>query len=138
MEKICTWQYVLCIELWVKFISAHILDFDLKGLLHSMIQIINEIAYLFPTEQYIPLRLKCVQWLNDLSSAGRIFIPIASFALDVLEYASGNASTKLQSGFDVSKTIKARLMLDMAMNDAIVYYVIVLTSSLCLSCRSNG
>ncbi|CAM8966713.1 unnamed protein product [Rhodiola kirilowii] len=60
VEKICTWEYVFCIELW---------------------------------------------WLNDLSSASRIFIPVASFALDVLEYASGQAATKHQDGFDVSTTI---------------------------------
>ncbi|CAM8969637.1 unnamed protein product [Rhodiola kirilowii] len=105
VEKICTWEYVFCIELWVKFISAHILDSDLQALLHSMIQIINGIAYLFTGPRYIPLRLKCVQWLNDLSSASRIFIPVASFALDVLEYASGQAATKHQDGFDVSTTI---------------------------------
>ncbi|CAM8960741.1 unnamed protein product [Rhodiola kirilowii] len=37
--------------------------------------------------------------------ASRIFIPVASFALDVLEYASGQAATKHQDGFDVSTTI---------------------------------
>uniref|UniRef100_A0A7N0V3M6 Nucleolar complex protein 2 homolog n=1 Tax=Kalanchoe fedtschenkoi TaxID=63787 RepID=A0A7N0V3M6_KALFE len=106
VEKICTWEYIFCLELWVEFISANVLDFDLQALLHSMIQIINGVAYLFPGPRYIPLRLKCVRWLNDLSSASRIFIPVASFALDALEYESGKPGTKLQNGFDVSAAIK--------------------------------
>ncbi|GAB4854910.1 hypothetical protein Ancab_023497 [Ancistrocladus abbreviatus] len=86
LKMICSWEYVLCIDLWVKFVSANIRDNDLHGLLFLMIQVINGIAYLFPGPRYLPLRVRCIQWLNHLSSSGGVFIPLSSLVLDILEY----------------------------------------------------
>lgn len=86
LKRICSWEYANCINLWVGFIAANIQDYDLQPLFFTMVQLINGVVGLFPGPRYFPLRLNCIQWLNDLSNSTGVFIPIASFVLDVLEY----------------------------------------------------
>ncbi|KAJ4842324.1 hypothetical protein Tsubulata_049258 [Turnera subulata] len=106
VKKLCSWQYAYSIDLWVEFISANVRDYDLQPLLYMMIQIINGVAVLFPGPRYLPLRVKCVQWLNHLSSSSGIFIPVASLALDILEYKIGKESSKPGKDFSFSTSIK--------------------------------
>ncbi|KAK9283729.1 hypothetical protein L1049_011979 [Liquidambar formosana] len=106
LTKICSWQYTWCIDLWVMFISANIRDFDLQPLLFMIIQVINGVAHLFSGPRYLPLRRKCIQWLNHLSSSSGIFIPVASLVLDALEYKIGKDGGKSGKPFDLSSVIK--------------------------------
>jgi len=71
-----------------------------------MIQLINGVACLFPGPRYFPLRLKCIQWLNNLSSSSGIFIPVASLVLDVLEYKIGKEGGKPGKVCDLSSVLK--------------------------------
>lgn len=105
MEKICCWQYICCIDLWLTFILTNIRDNDLQSLLFTIIQIVNGVAYLFPGPRYLPLKLKCIQWLNHLSSSSGIFIPVASFVLDVLEYKISKEGGKPGKPSDLSAVI---------------------------------
>lgn len=89
VKMMCSWQYINCIDLWVKFIAANFQDYDFQTLLYNIIQIINGVAALFPGPRYLPLRIKCIQWLNYLSSSSGIFIPVASTVLDILEHIPG-------------------------------------------------
>lgn len=89
VKMMCSWQYINCIDLWVRFIGANFQDYDLQTLLYNVIQIINGVAVLFPGPRYLPLRIKCIQWLNYLSSSSGIFIPVASIVLDILEHIIG-------------------------------------------------
>ncbi|KAM3202592.1 nucleolar complex-associated protein 2 isoform X1 [Capsicum annuum] len=86
LQRICSWEYANCINLWVGFIVGNVRDYDLQALFFPMVQLINGVVRLFPGPRYFPLRLNCIQWLNDLSNSTGVFIPIASFVLDVLEY----------------------------------------------------
>ncbi|XP_040939977.1 nucleolar complex protein 2 homolog isoform X12 [Gossypium hirsutum] len=106
VKRICSWQYTNCINLWASFISANVKDYDLQPLLYMIIQIINGVAVLFPGPRYLPLRIKCIQWLNNLSSASGVFIPVASFAMDILEYKTGKDNGKPGKDFNFSSTIK--------------------------------
>lgn len=89
VKMMCSWQYINCIDLWVKFIATNYHDYDLQTLLYSVIQIVNGVAVLFPGPKYLPLRVKCLRWLNYLSSSSGIFIPVASMVLDILEHIIG-------------------------------------------------
>lgn len=109
VKRICSWQYTNCINLWVSFISANVKDYDLQPLLYMIIQIINGVAVLFPGPRYLPLRIKCIRWLNNLSSASGVFIPVASFAMDILEYRTGKDNGKPGKDFNFSSTIKVRI-----------------------------
>ncbi|XWS75114.1 hypothetical protein CRYUN_Cryun01aG0057400 [Craigia yunnanensis] len=106
VKRICSCQYTNCIDLWVSFISANIQDYDLHPLLYMIIQIINGVAFLFPGPRYLPLRLKCIQGLNNLSSASGVFIPVASFALDILKYKTGKDNGKPGKDFNFSSSVK--------------------------------
>ncbi|CAN1237789.1 Protein REBELOTE [Linum grandiflorum] len=106
VKKICSWQYVNCIDLWVDFISVNIHDYKLQPLLYTMIQIINGVAVLFPGPRYLPLRVKSVQWLNLLSSSCSTFIPVASLVLDILEYRVDKEHQKPGKIFDLSSEVK--------------------------------
>ncbi|CAN1237792.1 Protein REBELOTE [Linum grandiflorum] len=84
VKKICSWQYVNCIDLWI----------------------INGVAVLFPGPRYLPLRVKSVQWLNLLSSSCSTFIPVASLVLDILEYRVDKEHQKPGKIFDLSSEVK--------------------------------
>ncbi|XP_058071733.1 protein REBELOTE isoform X2 [Magnolia sinica] len=107
LKEIYNWQYTNCIDLWVKYISANIRDHDLQPLLYLVIQLINGVAHLFPGPRYLPLRLKCIQMLNQLSNSSRVFIPIASVALSSLEYReSSKADARPRKTFNISSLLK--------------------------------
>ncbi|XP_021715811.1 nucleolar complex protein 2 homolog isoform X1 [Chenopodium quinoa] len=98
LKKICSWEYVLCIDLWVKYVSVNFKDCDLHGLLYPLIQVINGVAKLFAGPKYLPLRVKCIHWLNQLSTASEIFIPVSSLALDLLESSNAQGDEKRRKG----------------------------------------
>lgn len=112
VKKIRSWQYINCIDLWIVFISKNIQDYDLQPLLYIIVQIINGVALLFPGPRYLPLRLRCIQWLNRLSSSSGVFIPVTSLVLDVLEYKISKDSGKPAKIFEPLSAIKVRQILE--------------------------
>ncbi|MCL7030729.1 hypothetical protein MKW94_010532 [Papaver nudicaule] len=107
MEKIYSWQFINCVDLWVKFVCANIGDNDLQQLVYLMIQIINGVAHLFPGPRHLPLRVKCVQMLNQLSSSSGDFVPVTSLVLDLMEYiGTGTPDAKSAKPFDMSFALK--------------------------------
>lgn len=106
VKQICSWQYTSCIDLCVMFISANIQDYDLQQSLFMLIQIINGVAVLFSGPRYLPLRIKCIQWLNHLSSSSGIFIPVVSFVLDILEYKISKDAAKPEKAFNQLSSVK--------------------------------
>ncbi|XP_047181147.1 nucleolar complex-associated protein 2 [Vigna umbellata] len=106
VKTICSWQYINCIDMWVTLISASIHDYDLQPLLYMIVQIINGVALLFPGPRYLPLRLRCIQWLNNLSGSSGVFIPVTSLVLDVLEYKISKDSGKPGKVLQPMSTVK--------------------------------
>lgn len=97
LRKIYSWQYINCINIWVKFIAHNIKEHDLRPLSSFLIDIISGVACLFTGPRYVPLRVKCVQMLNNLSSSTGIFIPISSLVFESLEH-KGNDSLDMERG----------------------------------------
>ncbi|KAI3458981.1 hypothetical protein Pfo_015644 [Paulownia fortunei] len=106
VRKICSWDYVNCIDLWVRFISVNIRDYELQSLFFMTIQLINGLAHMFPGPRYFPLRLKCVEWLNYLASSSGIFFPLSSLVLDMLEYKVVKEGRKTQNAFNIASALK--------------------------------
>ncbi|KAI3943552.1 hypothetical protein MKW92_024450, partial [Papaver armeniacum] len=107
MEKIYSWQYINCVDLWVKYVCANVEDNDLQLLVYLIVQIVNGVVHLFSGPRHLPLRVKCIQMLNQLSSASRDFIPVTSLVLDSLEYiGTGKADAKSAKPFDMSFALK--------------------------------
>lgn len=91
----------------MNFIAANIQDCDLQPLLYTIVQVINGVATLFIGPRYLLLRVKCIQWLNHLSCASGIFMPIASLVLDMLEYKTTVDGEK-QKKLEAVSTVKVR------------------------------
>ncbi|CAH8360453.1 unnamed protein product [Eruca vesicaria subsp. sativa] len=106
LEKIHSEHYTSCLDLWVSFIAANVEDYDLQSLLYTVIQVINGVATLFIGPRYLLLRVKCIQWLNHLSRASGIFIPIASLVLDMLEYKTTNEGKKQKKKLEAVSSVK--------------------------------
>ncbi|KAL9226971.1 hypothetical protein vseg_002723 [Gypsophila vaccaria] len=106
LKMICSWEFVVCVDIWVKFVHANIKDMDLHAILSALIQIILGVAKLFTGQRYLPLKVKCIQWLNRLSS-NDIFIPISSLTLNILEHSNAEVDGKPgKGGVDFSTALK--------------------------------
>lgn len=107
LKKIYNFQYTNCVDLWVNFISVNVRDHDLQPLLYLVIQLISGVAHLFPGPRYLPLRLKCIQMLNLLSTSSGVFIPVASLALSALDYGESNKSNAIpKKNLNLSSLLK--------------------------------
>ncbi|XP_073130040.1 protein REBELOTE [Henckelia pumila] len=107
LKRICSWDYVNCIDLWVRFISTNLRDYDLQSSFFMTVQLIYALALMFPGPRYFPLRLKCIEWLNCLSSSSGNFIPLTSLVLDILEYkVVVKENRKAQNNFNIASVLK--------------------------------
>ncbi|RLM98251.1 hypothetical protein C2845_PM06G34810 [Panicum miliaceum] len=86
LRKIDNWQYINCVNLWVRFLCCNYKDYNLNPLFSQVLQVIRGVAHLFPGTRYLPLRLKLVQMLNELSTCSQMFFPIPSLLFDCLEF----------------------------------------------------
>ncbi|KAF0889226.1 hypothetical protein E2562_022478 [Oryza meyeriana var. granulata] len=86
LRKVDNWQYINCVNLWVRFLCCNYKDYNMHPLLSSVVQVIRGVAYLFPGTRYLPLRLRLVQMLNELSVCSQMFFPIPSLFFDCLEF----------------------------------------------------
>ncbi|CAM0948638.1 unnamed protein product [Alopecurus aequalis] len=85
--KIDNWQYINCVNLWVRFICVNYKDCNnVYSLFSSVVQIIRGVAHLFPGMRYLPLRLKLAQMLNELSNCNQMFYPVPSLIFGCLEF----------------------------------------------------
>ncbi|KAG9439500.1 hypothetical protein H6P81_019665 [Aristolochia fimbriata] len=106
LKKVYNWQYMNAIHLWVDFISTNAQDHNLQKLHYFIIQIINGVAHLFTGLRYLPLRLKCIRLLNQLSSATEVFIPVTFIVLSTLEYHGNLKVSKPGLTTDISSLLK--------------------------------
>ncbi|KAL6643719.1 hypothetical protein ACP70R_018485 [Stipagrostis hirtigluma subsp. patula] len=86
LRKIDNWQYINCVNLWVRFLCCNYKDYNLHPLFSQVLQVIRGVAHLFPGTRYLPLRLRLVQMVNELSSCSQMFFPIPSLLFDCLEF----------------------------------------------------
>ncbi|KAG0483787.1 hypothetical protein HPP92_011871 [Vanilla planifolia] len=105
--KVCNWQYINSISLWVKFLVCNLQNHDLLPLFSLSVVVINGIVHLFPGHRYFPLRFRCVQMLNQLSLASGIFVPVVSLVLDFVEHKVSNADSSHVKSFNYSSVLKA-------------------------------
>ncbi|KAI3880491.1 hypothetical protein MKX03_023363 [Papaver bracteatum] len=110
MEKIYSWQYINCVDLWVKYVCTNVEDNDLQLLVYLIVQIINGVAHLFSGPRHLPLRVKCIQMLNQLSSSSRDFIPVTSLVLDSLEYIGTGKPDAKSADVICTKVMVARCL----------------------------
>eukprot|EP00951_Prasinocladus_malaysianus_P027850 scaffold251669_cov28-Prasinocladus_malaysianus.AAC.2 len=95
LEVYC-WQYINCLELWSKVLSAHNENSELRPLVYPVAQLLMGAVRLVPTPRYFPLRLRLLRSLISLSKATGYFMPVAPLLLEILQWSE--LSRKPQSG----------------------------------------
>ncbi|XP_065656248.1 nucleolar complex protein 2 homolog isoform X2 [Hydra vulgaris] len=88
IQSVYNWQFISCLQLWAQVVSelggAGGSD-TLKPLIYPVVQIIIGVIRLIPSSRYYPIRFKCIESLNLISEKTNLYIPTASFILEVLE-----------------------------------------------------
>ncbi|CAN6339096.1 unnamed protein product [Urochloa humidicola] len=98
LRKIDNWQYINCLNLWVRFLRCNYKDYNLHPLFSQVLQVLRGVAHLFSGTRYLPLRLKLVQMLNELSACSQMFFPIPSLLFDCLEFREVSQKEQTQKG----------------------------------------
>ncbi|CAL4890771.1 unnamed protein product [Urochloa decumbens] len=98
LRKIDNWQYINCVNLWVRFLRCNYKDYNLHPLFSQVLQVLRGVAHLFSGTRYLPLRLKLVQMLNELSACSQMFFPIPSLLFDCLEFREVSQKEQTQKG----------------------------------------
>ena len=86
------WQYVNCLECWVRVLRSHAVDDTcaLRPLVYPVAQVALGAARLLPSARYAPLRLRLIRALNALSDSTGHFVPVASLLLELLGFSELN------------------------------------------------
>lgn len=107
-NMVYNWQYIHCIDFWADVLnsySAPIVDEDgdeeespLKSLIYPLVQVAIGVIQLVPTPQHYPLRFHVLKCLNSIIHNTGVFVPLATYVLEVLESPVATERAKASSG----------------------------------------
>lgn len=94
-NMVYNWQYIHCIDFWSDVLNAYavpmvdedgdVVESPLKALIYPLTQVAVGTIQLIPTAQFYPLRFHVLRSLNSLIHNTNVFVPLATYVLEVLE-----------------------------------------------------
>ncbi|KAI8371310.1 Noc2p family-domain-containing protein [Choanephora cucurbitarum] len=101
------WQYVHCIDFWADVLNAYSgsmvnenneeVESPLRALIYPLTQVAIGVIQLIPTAQYYPLRFHVLRCLNSIIHHTQVFVPLATFVLEVLDSSTSMEKAKKSS-----------------------------------------
>ncbi|GAA5800172.1 hypothetical protein HPULCUR_005597 [Helicostylum pulchrum] len=94
-NMVYNWQYIHCIDFWSDVLNAYavpmvdedgdVVESPMKALIYPLTQVAVGVIQLIPTAQFYPLRFHVLRSLNSLIHNTNVFVPLATYVLEVLE-----------------------------------------------------
>ncbi|KAI8878527.1 Noc2-domain-containing protein [Backusella circina FSU 941] len=107
-NMVYNWQYIHCIDFWADVLNSYsgpMVDEDgdeeespLKSLIYPLVQVAIGVIQLVPTPQHYPLRFHVLKCLNSIIHNTGVFVPLATYVLEVLESPVATERAKASSG----------------------------------------
>ncbi|KAI7894032.1 Noc2p family-domain-containing protein [Mucor mucedo] len=107
-NMVYNWQYIHCIDFWADVLNAYavpmvdedgdVVESPLKALIYPLTQVAVGVIQLIPTAQFYPLRFHVLRSLNSLIHNTNVFVPLATYVLEVLEGTVAMEKAKQSSG----------------------------------------
>ena len=83
-KEVYCWQTINSLELWVTVLVTY--PSDLEPLFYPVSQLLLGACTLIGSPSFIPLRLKCIRMLNELSLCRKLYIPVCPLLLETLQW----------------------------------------------------
>lgn len=116
LQQIFSWQYIHCLKLWVAVLSDLVSHEDaalMRSLIYPLAEVISGVERLAPSNlRYLPFRLHCVRFIQQLAASSESFMPTASLLLDCFDWKEWYLKPKKTSkkdtvsGFDLFRMLK--------------------------------
>lgn len=107
-NMVYNWQYIHCIDFWADVLNAYavpmvdedgdVVESPMKALIYPLTQVAVGVIQLIPTAQFYPLRFHVLRSLNSLIHNTNVFVPLATYVLEVLEGTVAMEQAKKSSG----------------------------------------
>jgi len=111
-----SWQYMNCLKAWSAIVAANPAENELRSLIYPLVEVIMSVVRLLPTHRFLPLRLHCVRFLQQLAASAETFIPTTFILLDILDISLIHKKPKIDKR-KTAKGIRIPLILKLPKED---------------------